>query len=372
METETARRERRIRRAVAPWAAALLAVVPLQGAQEIPIASIVDGIRSTGELTLRPEGLSFPVEGWVAVFLPLPNVEILEVDYHAQGHVQLTWGSAKGTSAPSPQTPPWHHERLGPGKGRATLDLRTTPAWSPDRVPILHFEGTGEVVLTGLRARPSLPGPEAATQARDEAFRWAPLRVGHTSINFLDLPRWKDSKDLSLYGVLGGAFLLAACGGLLGLLALGRGWRPAPVLAVAAVAAILAGNAAFLVRAWPVLHLAPVTDSGERLRRNMDLHPTAGALAALAREAVGPGERVGVQSGPADWFAWETICFHLQPRPCARVVPGAKAFEGLPGTEPIPADRIDVVVYLQARDPLLPGFAPVASLGPRAFVARRR
>lgn len=371
METETARRGGRDRRAVAAWAAVLLAAAPLPGAREIPISSIADELQATTPLRLLPDGVAFPVDGIAVVFLPLAGAGVVEIDYRATGHVLLTWGSAAGTRAPMPQTPPWHHERLVAGAGRATLDFRTTPAWGPDRVPFLFFEGTGDVVLTGLRVLAAPATPAGATRARDEALRWAPLRVGHTTINYLDLPRWKDSQDLSFTEVLGVAFLVATLGGILVLLARGRGWRPGPALAVAAAAGALAGNVSFLVRAWPALRLAPAVDAGERLRTNLALHPTAGALAALARDTVRPGERVAVQSGPGDWFVWESVCFHLQPRACVHVVPGATEFAGLPGTEPVPADRVDVVVYLQAREPLLPGFEPVASLGPRAFVARR-
>lgn len=367
-----ARRERRGRRAIATWAAALLAAAPLPGAREVPFPSIADEIQSTTPLRLLPDGLAFTVEELAVVFLPLAGAGVVEIDYRSTGHLLLTWGSASGTTAPMPQTPPWHHERFAPGAGRATLDFRTTPAWGPDRVPFLLFEGTGDVVLTGLRVLPAPATPAGAIRTRDEALRWAPLRVGHTTINYLDLPRWVDSRDLSLTEVLGVAFLVATLGGILALLARGRGWRPAPVLAVAAAAGALAGNASFLVRAWPALQLAPVAGAEERLRTNLRLHPTAGALAALARDSVRPGERVAVQSGPGDWFVWETVCFHLQPRTCVRAVPGAADFAGLPGTEPVPADRVDVVVYHQAREPLLPGFEPVASLGPRAFVARRR
>ena len=172
--------------------------------------------------------------------------------------------------------------------------------------------------------------------------------------------------------MLGVAFVLLAVGGPLAWLALRRRWIPAPFLAVAGVALALAGNAVFLVRAWPALALRPRTDAGERLRENLHFAPALGALTALARESIGPGERVGVQAKPNDWFAWETVCFHLAPRPCVRVVPTAIAHEGLPGVERLVTDQLDVVVYLDAGAPLLPGFSSVASVGPGAFVARRR
>jgi hypothetical protein len=350
----------------------LLAVAPLPGMREIPLVPVAAQLGATAPTRLTPEGISFDVNEWIGVFLPLPGTAVLEVDYRAAGIVLLTWGSAEGTTIPAPHSPPWHHQVLKPGPGRVTLDLRTTPMWTPDRVPVLYFEGTGSVVLTGLRVRQAAGGREAWIRERDEALRWAPIRIGHTTINLLGPPTWKDSEDLLLFEVLGVVFLILAAGGALAWLAARRRWAPAPFLAVAGVALTLAGNVVFLVRAWPALALRPRFDTSERLRENFHLDPAVGALAALARESIRPGERVGVQAAPNDWFPWEAICFHLAPNPCVRVLPKALVHEGLPGVERLVADQLDVVVYFEAREPLLPGFSPVAALGPSALVARRR
>ncbi len=350
----------------------LLAAAPLPAMREIPIRSIASQVGTTAPTRLTPEGLAFDVKEWAAVFLPLPGTAVLEVDYRVTGIVLLTWGSAEGTSVPAPHSPPWHHQALQPGPGRITLDLRTTSMWTPDRVPFLYFEGTGSVVLTGLRSLSAPASREAWTRDRDEALRWAPIRIGHTTINFLDPPAWRESDGTLLYEVLGIAFLLLAAGGSVAWLALRRRWVPAPFLAVPAVALALAGNLVFLVRAWPALALRPRVDTAERLRENFHLDPALGALAALARESIRPGERVGVQAGAGDWVSWEAICFHVAPSPCVHVTPRAIVFEGLPGVERLVADQLDVVVYANADAPLLPGFSTVASIGPALFVARRR
>ena len=350
----------------------LLAAAPLPGMRDVPIRSIAGNVGATAPTRLTPEGLSFDVMEPVALFLPLPGAEVLELDYRVRGIVLLTWGSADGAFTPSTRAPPWHHEVLKPGVGRMTLDFRTTRDWGPDAFPFLAFEGTGGVVLTGLRTLTPQGGREGSIRRRDEAIRFAPLRIGHTTINWIEPSHWSASRDLLLFEVLGVAFVLLAVGGPLAWLALRRRWIPAPFLAVAGVALALAGNAVFLVRAWPALALRPRTDAGERLRENLHFAPALGALTALARESIGPGERVGVQAKPNDWFAWETVCFHLAPRPCVRVVPTAIAHEGLPGVERLVTDQLDVVVYLDAGAPLLAGFTSVASVGPGAFVARRR
>ena len=360
------------RRAAATWAAMLLAAAPIPAMQEIPLRAIADQLAATGPTRLTPEGLAFDVQENFAILLPLAGMESLQVDYRATGNLLLSWGSGEGERIPSPSLAPWHHLVLVPGNGRATLDFRTTPRWSAERVPFLFLQGTGSVVLTGLRARPAPEGREAWIQGRDEALRWAPLRIGHTTINHLDPPTWKASDGVFLFDLLGIAFVVLALGGSLAWLALRRRWRPAPFLAAAGIAAALAGNVVVLVRAWPALALRPVTDPGARLRENFHMDPELGALAAVARESVRPDERVGIQTKASDWFAWETLCFHLAPRRCVRVVPEAVSFEGLSGSGRLTADQLDVVIFLHAGVPLLPGFSPAETVTREAFVARRR
>jgi len=357
---------------VGPWAALLLAVAPLPGAREVPPLAIASQVGATSPMQVTAEGIAFDVDGWVAVFLPLPGAEVIQVDYRATGNLMLTWGSADGTTTPSPHSPPWHHEPLEPGTGRRTLELRTTAGWAADRVPYLFVEGTGSFVLTGLRARPAPDDAAAVDRSRDEALRWAPIRVAHTTINLIEPQVWLASRDLLVTDLLGGIFLAGALGGTLAFWAWKRRWRPAPFLAGSAVAVALAGNAIFAVRAAPAVALAPSLDPTVRLAAWRDFSPELGPLAALARGQVGPGEAVGVLAKRSDWFGWETLCFHLAPRRCVQVLPERPEHAGLQGVDRLRWEQIDVLLVFHPEVPLPPGWVPVAVLNRNSFVARRR
>jgi hypothetical protein len=372
MEILTSRRDARRSRRAATWAAMLLAAAPLPGAREVSLREFAAQIGSTSPLRLTPEGIGVDVDGRVGIFLPLTGAEALQIDYRSAGFVMLTWNSGSGNVAPVVYSPPWHRQILPPGPGRVTLELRTTPLWSVDRVPFLFLQGTGTVIVTGLRVRAVAQDLATRTDAFDETLRWAPIRVGHTTINFIDVPFWSASRNVLLQDVLGIAFAVLAVAGALGWWVTRRRWRPGPAIALAAIAAATAGNVVFAVRAAPALSLAPSLDPDARLRNWTAFDPELGPLAALARGAIGPKERVGVFAKRSDWFGWETLCFHLAPRPCVQVVTGSPEYSGLHGVDRLRLDQIDALIFFHAEAPLPPGFAPSVVLDKNAFVARRR
>jgi hypothetical protein len=368
----TAKPGRRRSRTAATWAATLLAVAPLSGAQEIPIASISSRMAASSPIRTTTDGIVTPVDGWEWLSLPLPGVEELQIDYVASGRLMLSWTSAIGATALAPHTSPWHHEVLPPGPGRLTLEMRTTPNWSPERVPLLFVEGTGTFVLAGLRARSPLRDPASRRASFDEAARWAPIRVDHTTINGIVPPFWSASRGLALQRVLGIVFAALALGGGLAWWLWKRRWRPGPAIALSAVLLAVAGDLVFAARVSPALSIVPEFLPEARLREWTRFDPELGPLAALARTAIRPDERVGVQVRGGNWFFWETICFQLAPRPCVLVVPGANEFSGLQGVDRLRYDQLDALVVFHPDAPLPAGFVPATLLDKNAFVARRR
>jgi len=359
-------------RRAAAWSAMLLAAAPLERARELPIPVLESQLASSVASRRVADGIALPVQGETGLVIPLPGVEALEIQYRSTGTLQITWTTTTVDHAPAPFETPWHHERVPPGRGRLVFDLRTTPHWRADRLPYFLLEGSGEFTVTGVRVRLATGDPATDTRSFDEAIRWSPIRLDHATVNRLGPPVWTASRGVLLLLVLGIAFLVGAVGGALAWLGFRKRWRPAPFLAVAGVACALAADGVFLVRAWPMLAFPPRLAAEDRLANDFALGPELGELTALARRSLRPGDRVGVQAKEPDWFAWETICFHLAPRPCVKVVPGATTYEGLSGVKHLTPGELDAVVYLHAGVPLLPGFGPAESLGPEAFVARRR
>ncbi|HET8733192.1 MAG TPA: hypothetical protein VFM45_05400 [Anaeromyxobacteraceae bacterium] len=365
---------------VAAWWALLLAaapvagraVAPRTGLQDVPLPVLASRIIAGEGLRVSPAGLVVPVQGDRIFVVPLPGTVLAELDYRATGDLLLTWTTTTAEQAPRPLDSPWHHERLETGSGKLSLEFRTTPGWSPSRLPFFLLTGTGELVITALRVRTVGPDAGAEAASRDEAIRWAPVRHDHSTINFFFPTVWWASRGTLLFELLGPAFLAAMVLGAVAWRAVRKRWEPAPAIAVAAVAVALAGNVVFAVRARQLVSVEPRLGAADRLAANFKFGPEIGKLAALARSTVRPGERIAIQSDVADWFPWETLCFHLAPHPCVQVVPGAAAWSGLSGVDRLAPAEVDVVVYLHARTPLLPGYEPVATLAPEAFVARRR
>ena len=162
-------------------------------------------------------------------------------------------------------------------------------------------------------------------------------------------------------------------------IALGISWRrrgrPGVARGLAAGVLVAAGlwNAHALVRLLPAFHLRPTFDVEERIRDHYDVAPDVGALAALARATIRPGEKVGALSLPKGWFAPQTLCFNLFPRPCVILSDGAAGPEhaGIMGVGRLRESEVDAVLGYRA-PALPPGFAPVTGVGPTAVIARRR
>jgi hypothetical protein len=356
--------------------AAALALSPGLAAAEEPFRPIsLEALRGKLDTPspheLGPGGLRIPVDGNTSVGLPL-TAALLELDVEASGPVSLTWASRTAGVPFRPFGPPWRHLALPRARQLVVLDLRITDGWNAQARPVFGLTGTGVVTIHGLRVSPVPRDPARIVEDFDAAVRWAPEGPGHTTINFLTPSFWKASARSWLPDVvaLAGVVAFAAALGISWLrrrrLDLGR------ALAAGCVVAAALWNVHLLARLLPAFHLRPTFDVEERIREHYDVAPDVGALAALARATLRPDERVGVLGSQGNWFAPQTICFNLAPRPCVTLTAGAPqpAYRGISRVGSLRLEELDAIVAYRAA-PLPEGFTPVAALGNSAIVARR-
>ncbi len=340
--------------------------------QEVDLRKVANDFGANAQLYLTKRGIELTIERQATLVLPLRGAQEVELEYEAAGPALLTYGHYDGDRTVKANAQGWRYRRLASGRGSLHLDLRLAPGFHGGTRPLLVLHGSGRFALTGLRHRPLPAGAEAVASGRDRALLWAPFPIDHSTINTLLPPMWKASPPVPAYALLGLAFLAVTAAVLAGLRVLRGAWRPRRALAVGALLAVGAGNALFLGKLLPALTLSVEPDPEARIRENYAFDPQAGALAALARATLRPDERVGVMTWSAEWFAPELLCFHLAPRPCVFARAGEQEHAGLSGVDRLRPDELDAIVWYESDDPLPPGFARVAELGPRAYVARRR
>jgi hypothetical protein len=349
--------------ASAPWASAAAPEL-----RPVPLEALRGGIEGRGQFTLGEHRLDLEVNGYALVALPFAAQEV-EVEVEARGPVLVSWGTRAGNRV-RVYGPPWRYAPVPPSRATMPIDLRTGDGWTPSAQPVLMFLGGGTVVVHALRARPAPADPDEARAGYDRALLWAPESVGHTTINLLTPSFWRASRGTWLADVVAGAALVVFAGMLAGVrLRQGR-LRPGLALAAAGAFALAAWNTHFLVRFLPMANLSLELDPEERIRDNHYVNPEVGALAALARATLRPDERVGTMGRPNDWFGPQTLCFNLAPRRCAILRTGETEHRGISGVGRLRDDEIDAIVSIGVSLP--DGFVPVASVSPRAVVARRR
>ncbi len=356
-------------------ALALLLVAGPAGAEPAlrspPIGVLRESVDSNTPYRLAPDGLAVEVEGTSRLVFPFQGAQVVELDVDVRGVLMLTWASASATGEFLPFGPPWRHLTLPEGRSTVRLDYRVATGWSARSQPQLGLTGTGKVVFRAVRYLPADPDGERQLAAFDRANLWAPESLGHTTINLLTRPYWSASRERWLADVVAAVAALAFAVVLVAT-RLRRG-RPRPALALAAAALVASGlwGAHLLVRFLPAFDLRPTPDPEERIRENYWTAPDVGAMAALARERLGPRERVGVVARERDWFAPQTLCFNLAPRPCVVMKPNQTIHHGISGVGSLRDDEIDAIVFFRA-EWTPPGFEQVAALGRTRWLGRRR
>jgi hypothetical protein len=328
-------------------------------------------MQSTTPLYRKRKGVELLVDQRAIVILPLAGSQELELEYEAAGPYLLTFGNFDGVDPIDPTSRPWRYRRLAPGRGTLKVDLREASGFTTKTRPYLAIHGNGRFELARLRVRPLPTTREEVLAGFDRAQLWAPNAMDYTVVNALETPMWSAVRGTPLYLVLGVAFLALVAAVAAGWRLLRKAWHVQAALAAGALLAAGAGDVVSMAKLLPALELAPKPDPERRIRENYAFNPEAGALAALARASLRPGDRVGIVCLDYLWHARELLCFNLAPRRCVYMDPGQAEHAGLSGVDRLLPGEIDAVVSYQSDEPPPPGFTRTAQLGPRAWVARR-
>jgi hypothetical protein len=355
-------------------ASALLAAAPALvrasvALQEVPIASL-GSAPSNARIAITARGAEVDVDDPVGLLLPLPRIRFLELDLAVDAPMLVSF-LAEPHGAPAPGLPRCRYRSLSAGATTLTVDLAEVPGWTGANWPALRFEGAGHVVVSHVRAGPRVESEAAARADVDRAALWSSDPPWHTSINAISPPFWSASRGTYLSDVVAAAAAGLFVAVLVGFRLARGSWRPGAALAAAGLLAVAAHGTHAAIRFLPAWNLSPKLDPEARIRDNYGFVAQFGPLAALARSSVRPGERVGVVADAGDWFGPQTLCFQLAPRRCVAVKPGEAEHRGISGIGTLRDDEIDVLVSYDALE-LPAGFAPVAAVSRRAFVARRK
>lgn len=354
---------------------AAIAAPPERGRAEepalapVPLGALEGRVRASPNVRAGPGGVEIAVDGTEYLALPF-TAAALELDVEAEGPVLLTWAPLTDGNV-ARFGPPWRYRRVPAGASTLHLDLLSTVGWTPRSQPMLFLDGAGRVVIRALRVQRPWADPERNREEHDRARRWAPESTGHTTINFLSPAPWSASRGIWF------ADVAAAVGAVAFAAVLGVGWfrgrRLRPRLAVAAgvLAAFVLSDVQFLVRYLPLTRLSLDADPEARIRDGYSFRPELGALAALARAKLAPGDRVEVRTRERDWFAGQTMCFNLAPRPCVYVNMWTGQRRGISDVGQLRDEEIDAVVAVRS-GPLPPGFVEVGAVSPTLLVGRRR
>ncbi|HEX9241072.1 MAG TPA: hypothetical protein VF875_01390 [Anaeromyxobacter sp.] len=341
------------------------------GLRPLGLDVLQDGVYQGTIHALGPDGLELSVEGTDSIRPPLHGVQVMELDVEVEGFLLLTWAVRTPGVEYTPFGPPWRHLTLAQGRSTVRLDFRIAKGWATSSEPQIGLTGSGRLVVRAARWLPIESDVARLLAAYDRANFWAPESIGHTTINFITPAIWSESRGVWLSDVV--AALAAAVFVVVLAATRLREGRPRPALAMA-LAALLASSlwgAYLLVRFLPAFDLRPTPGREERIRENYSLAPDLGAMAALARQKLGPAERVGIVARQRDWFASQTLCFNLAPRPCVIVRQGEEVHRGISGVGSLRDDELDAIVFFRG-EWTPPGFQRIAGIGPIRWLGRRR
>jgi hypothetical protein len=335
-------------------------------------ANLIPSLEKSARVGLVPGGISVDVDKRSMLVFPFEGATQVTFDVEADGIFLLSWFTADQQMKARVFGPPWRYVSLHPGERRSLdLNLLEMPDWFSLASPGIRLKGTGRVSITRLRWRSFAGNALEAAKAHETALRFSTDAIGHTTINGLLRPVWSLARPTFVPEILSLAGFLMFVMVLLGLRIRRTGWATGQAATVAILAVAVAYDLYALGRLVPALHLQVEPDPDLRIRDNYYFAPEIGALSFLAREHLGPAEKVGVQGDATDWFGPQTICFNLAPHPCVILDPTRSTGAGISGVRHLDVNDLDAIVVYDAPDSLIPGFTPVAQLNRNAYVAHR-
>lgn len=358
------------------WAGLLLLLCLPAGAAEREVRfDTLSKIRASVPAKAVGDTLDLRLTRAATCILPLAGVRTLRFVCEVEGYLELECTAIPATADKSFRPPQAYTEgtRLVPGVNRCAFDLRRSPHWQSDSLVLLSLEGTGTVRLRDLKA--DFLEPEAdAQRERARAMFWAPLRLGHTTINLLPAvycdPGRRYSWTLVWGCVTAGVLVLVA---LLGWL-----WRPLRgprTLAYAALGCLLLYQGQWLCRFVPALHLRPLVSEEEKIRDHY-FSQELGLLIRAARQHIPAEAKTIVAGQKTDWFGKQALAFNLAPRLCGyrrdRARPGCYRGLSRAYTPPVLQKEADYWISYYGDVPLPGAFTKVYELNPHVYIARRQ
>lgn len=318
---------------------------------------------------IEKDGVTFEIDKNARILLNLPKLKRLKLEYSADGYFKLEYVSHKKGFPLLSYNPFLRGFALRKGEGELVIDLRHTENWGIDSLPVLFIRGNGKLKIKKLVTETISPDDGPVAYQKDTAFFWMPERYTHTSVNSITPVFWSYSDKIFFTSVL--AVLYGIALALLYLLST-RKKSIAFSKLLPAVSALFAFifMTHFGLRFYPTLH-AGLFLSPEEKRESYYIEPELGPVINAARKHLTTANRVIVIGRDDDWFAKESICFHISDRECG-FLKSEEIYLGLSYVDKVTWETADAVVSYNSREEPDFDYRKVWELNDNVFIGTKR